>query len=507
MSAHVAPHRWADALAGKLSTDERATIDRHADSCARCRAERTRVQRASDSFSSIRAQSAPELPWDSVRARVHWSVSKARRDGTPLPTTDRRRIPMVAWGLAAAAAVAGLVVVVTRDTSSSPEPVAVAPAPAPSPSPVVAPVEVAAPTPLVGLVTRARGDVFVLAESPARFVSNARDDLFAIPFGPGAVFSTVEGRFDLQFGNGSALALGPNSRLVLRQFDDKTIELVVDGTLDVEVGARAPEQRFLVNARGRVVEVRGTQFRVRTAVDAVEVACRHGLVAVRDHGGAEIEVAAKRGATIPSDQPLVPEHVEPLTDAALTELANATPLRMPVWDLATLTATSAPLDITAPGGRELRVDGVELGTGPMRVRMMPGRHMVEAADRVGRFRRIGWVDIAAPSAGGTRTVTRFEVPTEHEPTKSAGLATRKKQLRAGIDAARLSRCMRTIAKSGVTDTYVQIEIAVDASGAVGFLNVLDTDLPSTTATCVRDVLADVRFTAGPSATWRERIDL
>jgi hypothetical protein len=67
--------------------------------------------------------------------------------------------------------------------------------------------------------------------------------------------------------------------------------------------------------------------------------------------------------------------------------------------------------------------------------------------------------------------------------------------------------MRSIAKAGLTGTYVQIEIAVDAHGAVGFLNVIDTDLPAATAGCVREVLADVRFGQGAAATWRERIDL
>jgi hypothetical protein len=67
--------------------------------------------------------------------------------------------------------------------------------------------------------------------------------------------------------------------------------------------------------------------------------------------------------------------------------------------------------------------------------------------------------------------------------------------------------MRSIAKAGLTGTYVQIEIAVDTQGAVGFLNVLDTDLPSATASCVRDVLADVRFGGGAQASWHDRIDL
>jgi hypothetical protein len=67
--------------------------------------------------------------------------------------------------------------------------------------------------------------------------------------------------------------------------------------------------------------------------------------------------------------------------------------------------------------------------------------------------------------------------------------------------------MRSIAKAGLTGTYVQVELAVDPQGAIGYLNVIDTDLPSATASCVREVLADVHFVPGQAAKWRERIDL
>ena len=71
----------------------------------------------------------------------------------------------------------------------------------------------------------------------------------------------------------------------------------------------------------------------------------------------------------------------------------------------------------------------------------------------------------------------------------------------------IRRCTRSIAKAGLTGTYVQFEISVDASGALRFLNVLDSDLPSATSSCVHDALAAVRFAPGAAATWRERIDL
>ena len=98
MSRHVKPHRWADLIAGRVESGERAAMEAHAKSCAKCAASRARVGRASDSFPSIREQSAPELPWDSVRARVHWSVSKAKREGAPAPA---RKVPMLAWAAVA----------------------------------------------------------------------------------------------------------------------------------------------------------------------------------------------------------------------------------------------------------------------------------------------------------------------------------------------------------------------------------------------------------------------
>ncbi|HEY5920307.1 MAG TPA: zf-HC2 domain-containing protein, partial [Kofleriaceae bacterium] len=62
-SRHVAPHRWADAFAGKLSETELAAMERHADGCNACAKARKRVQRASQSFPVLKAQSAPELGW------------------------------------------------------------------------------------------------------------------------------------------------------------------------------------------------------------------------------------------------------------------------------------------------------------------------------------------------------------------------------------------------------------------------------------------------------------
>ncbi|HLL25343.1 MAG TPA: FecR family protein, partial [Kofleriaceae bacterium] len=338
-------------------------------------------------------------------------------------------------------------------------------------------------------------------------------DLFARRLVAGNVIATGDGRVDVQFGDASAFALAPRSMLELRRFDADAIELVVEGTVDIDVAPRAARQTFIVRAGDRVVEVRGTRFRVQHDKTKTVVACRHGLVAVRA-GSGHVEVGAARRVELAPHQAVASDRMRPLSFDEVNDLAQSTPMTLPMFDhisrsqasgwLDALLQSSAPLEIATVGRREVRVDGVELGMAPLRVRVAPGRHIVDVADAAGRYRRAGWVDVAVPTAA--TKPARLEVPAEPTaPTRTVNA--RKKQLATGADKSRLAHCVRSIAKSGLTGTYVQIEIAVDAQGAVSFLNILDTDLPSTTANCVRDVLTAVRFGPGDAATWRERIDL
>jgi len=478
MSECVAPHRWADLWAGRVDDAERAAMEHHAKGCRACARIRQRVTRASDSFVAIRSQSPPEVSWDAIRAKVHWSVSTERQAAL------RKRRPAYGWLVAAALVGAGVGLAGElggwgRGEPARPAPIAVHPAPAPAP-----------PAPLIGLVSRASGQVMLDGVRPP--------DLFAHELVEGSKLATGDGRVDVQFGTDSGFALGPMSTVVLRRFDARSIELVIDGTVDIAVAPRADGQRFVVVAGDRVVEVRGTEFRVVHDAGATSVACQRGQVTVRDRSG-EVEVAAARRLAVPSGRPVSGARAEAMSAAEAAALGPP-PLVMPLWDPAALPHSSAPLEIATSGHRAVRVDGIELGLAPLRVRVMPGRHSVETADAAGRFRRTGWVDVAAAPRGA-----RFEVP--GEPPRTGGVTERRRQLRAGIDQPQLRGCTRSIAKAGLTGTYVQIEISVDAQGAVGFLNVLDTDLPSATASCVREVLAGVRFGGGAAATWRDRLDL
>ena len=498
MSRHIKPHRWADAMAGHVADSERAAMERHAQSCRACARARDRVCRASDTFPVIREQEGPDLSWDSVRARVHWSVSKERRDQRGGP--PRRKVPALAWAALAVTAAGALAAITGTAQLGAPE---VAPdsiaRTLPQPSLELAPIKTVPPKALAGLINRlSAGDVMIDGARPA--------ELFGQRIVAGTVIATGDGRLDVQFGDASAFALGPHSTLDVRRFDAEAIELVVDGTIDIEVAPRAPGQRFVVLAGEHAIEVRGTQFRVSHDSTSTTVACRHGLVAVHDNGQATALVGTARRVRLATGGTVDDSRVVALSVDELTSLAAATPMTLPVWNAGALLASSAPLEVMAAGRREIRVDGIELGVAPLHVRVMPGRHTVEATDSAGRYRRAGWIDVAAPSAGSKPA--RLEVAPEPVPgAAGTGVAERRRQLRSGIDQAGLARCTRSIAKAGLTGTYVQIELSVDATGAVGFLNVLDTDLPSATASCVREVLADVRFKAGAAATWREKLDL
>ncbi len=483
MSRHVPPHRWADAFAGKLSEREVAEMDAHAASCKQCVRTRSRIDRTSQSFPALRAQSSPDLGWDGIRARIHWSVSSEKRARGRSRT--RRLVPWLAAGTLAAGAAA----------------VVLSSGPARTSAPAVHQDAVALveqkrvpPTPLGALVVRELGDQTMIN-------GLVRRELFEHVLGAGSVIATGNSTLDVQFDAHGALALGPQSKLTLTRFDSERIELALaEGTVDVVVSKRAADQRFVVVAGEQTIEVRGTQFRVSRGETATRVACAHGRVVVRDASG-EVDVGGEQVVSIPAGTPVTAARADALPPAEREVLVAATPRTLPIWTTpAQLVQTSSPLEVASAEPRDVRIDGLEVGQGPLRMRVMPGRHSVETADKAGRFKRAGWVDASAGKAA------RLEVQAEVA-APSGGVAARRKELRSGIDQKRIASCTRALARAGVSGGFVQVELSVDETGAVGFLNVIDTDLTSTMASCVRDVLADVRFAAGMTATFREKLEL
>jgi hypothetical protein len=512
--SHVAPHRWAELARGKLGDREQQRMLDHADGCAACARARDRVTGAARAFADIAHTAAPELGWDTIRARVYWATSSERRERER--TQRMHRVRLRRWGFVAvpaiAAAAAAVVMLAERGTSDN----KIASAPPASPgsgssATHAPPAPVPAPGALTGVVTLAQGGVIVDgASTPATVMAH--------PITAGASLATTDGRVAVQFGDGSVFALGPRSTLRVVRFDAGAVDLALGdaGDVTIEVAARAPGQRFTVEAGARTIEVRGTAFHVVRRGDTVDVACSHGRVAVHDRSG-ELAVPAGQGVIVADGEPLADRAARPLDEAALTALAHAIGPRLPVWpapgDSASLYRTSTPLSIAAPRGRAIRVDGVTVGDGPLVVRVASGRHLVEAATADGRRFAAGeWIE-AGPGRDDGRIDARVDVSSALAAIASpavnpaAARAARQADLEHGLDTGRASACLRPLAKQGVAaGTHVELEISVDASGAIGMLNLGDTDLPARVASCVRDVVATVRFPRGPAATFTHRID-
>jgi ferric-dicitrate binding protein FerR (iron transport regulator) len=486
---HVAPEVWAELAAGRLAAQRQARLERHARSCAACQRVREQVLAARATLHALREVATPELGWDSIRAKLRWELSPAGSSSTRLPAAARWRAPRWAragaLGGALTAALVAATVLILRSGPAHRD--AAAPTLAAA-QPPAGPRAVAA---LRGLVTRARGAVQIDGEASI-------DALFARPVEAGAVLATGEGRLDVQFGEGTALAVGPRSSVRLGRFDAELVELFVDGVVDVEVARRSADQRFVVHAGAQTVEVRGTQFRVEHRADQTHVSCRHGLVTVHE-GRRSVAVAAGQHVAVRTGEAM-PAPSALLAPAAV-ELALASPYQLP-WDAAAAVASStARLELSAPAGRRLRLDGVELGAGAASVRVARGRHLVESSSDGGPFRRVGWAVVDAQAQ-----VVSFAVDSA-APRRAAGSKQRLAQLRSLVDRARLARCVRPIAKQGLGRTYLDVELSVARDGAIGYLNITDTDLPAELAECVRDVVAAVRFAPGPAAVVVEHLEL
>lgn len=501
---HVAPERWADALAERLPPDELARMTAHAESCERCRLAQRRIQAARGTMLAMAQAPAPELPWDSIRAKVRWELSPAGSTGELRVLEEARRRARRTWLTFGAAAFAAASIGVAApfllkgdgappsgqpERAAAPPSIPLAPGPSAAPSSLASVADHAA-QPLVALVTRARGAVQIDGDS---------QNLFERAIVAGAVLSSAAGSLDVQLGEGSALTLAPRGNLRIERLDSALIELSIDGVVDLEVAPRAPGQRFLVRSGAQLVEVHGTQFRVEHRADETRVSCRHGLVTVRE-GTRTQKIAAGETVAVRTGEPMA--QPSRLDEAALVELALATPYRVPWDDAASVRTTTARLELVAAADRRVRLDGVELGSGTTAVRVGRGRHLVETSQGDAPFRRAGWAVVGAKA-----TSVRFEAGSE-EATRTSGAAYQRLcELRARLVRGKLARCVRPLAKQGLSGTFVRVELAIERDGAISYLNILDTDLPGSLAECVRAVVSDVRFVAGPAATVVERIEL
>jgi hypothetical protein len=485
---HVPPHRWSEILTGKLDADEAAAMSAHADGCARCARARDRITAARTAFADIRSEPSPEVKWDRVRAQVYWKTSQHRLERVKMPRASSFAVPLASLGAVAVLIAAVASGSVPRGLRERPE---LASATAPAQENLE-----------VGVLTLVRGDVTVDGRAAVESFERALVATSEIRTGSGEV--------SVQFGDGSAFSVGPRSVLRLREFDRHAIVLEIDGQLDVDVAPRAPGQRFIVMAGQRTVEVRGTGFRVERFGDAVTVQCRHGRVAVKD-GDGEVEVTGGEGVAVPTGSAVAGTPVHELDAAELAGLASTVPHRLAVWAAPdAVTALTAPLTVMTPADRNVRVDGAEVGRGPLTVRVVSGRHLVET-EVDGAWVSAGWVDVrdgaiqvaAVEEIAAPPKVVDPPRPPRVDKTPAASKNLRRQQLGKQLDDVRY--CARALHKQGIDDTYVELELSVDANGAVRYANVVATDLPSTMSKCVRDAVAAMEFPAGPAAAWRETI--
>ncbi len=493
---HVPAHRFADAVAGKLSQRDLAKVDAHVADCEQCAAARQRVLASHTAFDDIRETEPPELHWEHIGARIYWVTSSEKRAASrsnQITAAKPRRWWLGATASVVATAAAGVLVFMLVNGKGSMDNQAVAAQPdvVPMNKPirvVKRPVVKPAPTKAVtGVVTFAKGDV-KLDGAALRFDA---------PLRAGHKLTTTRGTVAVQFDDSSGFSVAPNSQVELRSFDSRKVEIVVTGSVSVNITKRAPGQYFAVVAGDRRVEVRGTAFQVDFRGGRLGVSCVRGHVVVADAKGA-VDVRAGQTLKLADGDLLAGMSAATLRGSELSSVSRRSEFPMlPAWaDANAMLATSSTLRVAANPGRIVKVDGVERGKGKFALRVMSGRHHVEAnGSRKGQ-----WVDLAAGKSGNARVATSTTSP-------RAARLVRVKQLKSALRGnARLRRCLRRLAKQGMDKgTFIVFDMGITGGGTIRHLNISKTNLPSDAAGCMRAVvLNNASLPKGPAATIRYR---
>jgi hypothetical protein len=323
--------------------------------------------------------------------------------------------------------------------------VAVAP-PAPAPA-VIAPA-----APMTAVVTLVEASGAVVTAAGASLVGGSAVGAHGLRAGDR--ITTAEGRVAAQFGPASTITVGPHSSVTLAHFDARAVELVLGerGRIDIEVSHRAAEQRFVVRAGPRTVEVRGTAFRVERDGARVAVACEHGRVAVATVDGADgVELGAGQALAVVDGEPVLARQVRPMSEAELGELIAARPQALPQWtDPETIFRTTAALPLVVPPGHVVTIDGVPAGVGALWRRLPPGRHLVVARGRDGRA-ACQWIELDGATADRPVALAQAEPALAATGTARAAAAAGRAVARAGSGAAAQVRAVAGQAGAGGRD--------------------------------------------------------
>jgi hypothetical protein len=472
---HPKPERWAELH--RLPAPEREEMARHADACADCARVRDRIASARIALGDITRTPSPDLSWDLLGARLHWSVSSElkRREREAEKRPRRRVMPWLAAGAAAAVAVP-LAFYLRR------EPVPIV---TPLAAPVAAPVAGAAPLPAAteGVVTFLQGDAIL----------DAAPIFLDAPIQAGAILRTHRGRVAVQFGDRSGFVVEDDTILEVARLDEQAVELRVRaGAVSIDLTRRRADQRFSVHAGARQVVVRGTVFRVAHTDDALDVVVARGLVAVSE-GDDAVEVSAGARLAIPRGGSLGAAMPRKLTERETNALSRAirVPL-VPAWTSAPeVRAATAVLRVAAGPRARVKIDDVDTGVGPLSLRTVAGRHLVE----VGGVSR--WVELDAGAIAMT-TMAPPEPRSERPGQLDAELVKHK---------AAIGQCAAGARKRDpLFKAEIEIEVGIRASGAVNDVNPVkglgDRELENCVLGLVRDQFT---FPAGTASSVRKKI--
>lgn len=492
---HVAPHRLADAAAGRLNQRQLDRVQRHLQRCAACNASHERIVAARQTFGGIRDTEPPSLHWEHIGARIYWVTSSEKRAASRSQQM-KRALPRRFWaGLAGVSVVAAAVVLLlwgTGPTPKTPYEVALPAAPtvttitserATRPPPKLpAPARISA---IAGVVTFASGEV-QLDGVPLGF---------DVPLRAGHTLRTKRGSVAVQFDASSGFLVGPESTVTLRSFDSRTVELVVVGSVSVNMTRRTGSQYFAVIAGNRRVEVRGTAFRVDFRGGRLGVACVRGHVIVTDTRD-NVDVRAGQMLAVAKGDLLAGLSAATLQGPRLVSTRKQVEFAMlPAWaDANAMLATSATLRVQADPGQIVKVDGMERGRGAFALRVMSGRHHVESAAGKGQ-----WVELAAGKGGSARVV---DDGANDRRNARAARALRHNQLQRALHGnERLRGCLRPLIKQGMDKgAFIVFDLGITRNGTIGHLNIINSNVPEQIRACMREIVDYVKFPRGPAAT-------
>jgi hypothetical protein len=124
-----------------------------------------------------------------------------------------------------------------------------------------------------------------------------------ISTGAGQTMVLVNGRDLVEIGASSAVSIGDNDAST-----PKANVNLINGTIHVEVGKRAPGTTFSIDAPYLVATVKGTQFNVISSIEQTSVSVTEGVVAVSaDASGANVDVTIGNTAVVRrnADKPML----------------------------------------------------------------------------------------------------------------------------------------------------------------------------------------------------------